>query len=287
MCLSGITPPVPPTFRLRFQFATRVLCTPVMLATAVSPPSRAMIDAAGSISSVVAIFAPSSNGVVAIFATDDVATLGYMLCMPRKITAAPKIAPINKWVVDAMNHAGMSGAELARALHARKVINTDDRSVPSKIAKGEREVEFAEALAIAEITNYQPPIPLPDLPEAPVAGRVGAGGSIIDVEQDTGEHVQRVSVLAGKAIAAAEISGDSLGHMFEGWYAILGPRETAIHRGLSGKMCVVLTTEGETLIKVVEYVSDNHVQLISGDGSLHDEAADLVWAARVVGIRPK
>lgn len=75
--------------------------------------------------------------------------------MPRKPTPAPKLPPINQWVVDAMAHANMSQAELGRRLHARKLIG-DDRSVANKIALGRRDVSAEEAIAIAEITGFPP-----------------------------------------------------------------------------------------------------------------------------------
>lgn len=75
--------------------------------------------------------------------------------MPPKPKTPPKLKPINRWVVDAMTHAGMSQAELSRRLHARKLIG-DDRSVANKIALGKRDVSADEAIAIAEITGYPP-----------------------------------------------------------------------------------------------------------------------------------
>lgn len=75
--------------------------------------------------------------------------------MPPKPKTPAKLKPINRWVVDAMAHAGMSQAELSRRLHARKLIG-DDRSVANKIALGKREVSADEAIAIAEITGFPP-----------------------------------------------------------------------------------------------------------------------------------
>lgn len=196
-----------------------------------------------------------------------------------------EIPAINQWVADAIKFANISGAELAKELHARKLINTPDRSIPSKMAIGKRKVSFSEALAIAEITGYKPPIPQPEAPEAPLAGRVGAGGSIQDVDDDRSPEFPRISVLAGEPWAAATIAGDSLG-LFEGWYAVIGRRDS-FHDGLYGHLCVVGTAEGETLIKWVEKSQGRGVTLRSGDGSVHAESVELSWAAKVIGLRPK
>lgn len=114
-----------------------------------------MIDAAGSMQTVVAIIAPSNKRVVAITATICVAILRYNMLMPKKPAPPAKLKPINRWVVDAMEFANLSQAELSRQLHARNLIG-DDRSVANKISLGKREVSANEAIAIAEITKFPP-----------------------------------------------------------------------------------------------------------------------------------
>lgn len=126
---------------------------------------------------------------------------------------------------------------------------------------------------------------LPEVPDTPVAGRTGAGGAIIDVDADIGEHVRRVAVVSGYPAAAAEVSGLSMGSLFEGWYAIISERD-AFHDGLYGQLCVMETDDGEVLIKWIERTRRKGVRLVSGDGSEHADGVQLRWAAKVIGMRP-
>ena len=69
-----------------------------------------------------------------------------------KYTTEPA-APINQWVRDALEHSGLSQAELARRLFERRVLSANDRSMVNKMANF-RDVTAEEALAIAEITGF-------------------------------------------------------------------------------------------------------------------------------------
>lgn len=83
----------------------------------------------------------------------------------------------------------------------------------------------------------------------------------------------------------AQISGDSLGVHFEGWFAVLGPRD-AWRDSLYGQLCVVETADGQTLIKWVERTKKKGVKLISGDDTVHADGIDIILAAPVIGLRP-
>lgn len=152
--------------------------------------------------------------------------------------------------------------------------------------KGEQRLKPEMAAKIAPHLNVSVNklLLLPEIPETAIAGRVGAGGAIQNIDDDDSADRPRVSLVAGDPWGAATISGDSLG-LFEGWYAIISRRD-AFHEGLYGKLCVVGTKEGETLIKWVEKSRKKGVRLISGDGSIHADGIELEWAAIVVGMRP-
>lgn len=159
---------------------------------------------------------------------------------------------------------------------------------------GERKLplDIAQRLAGVLDTTADALLLLPELPEAKVAGSVGAGGSIIDVnDEDFSENVRRVAVIAGElaGAAAAEVKGDSLGELFDGWYVLYGPQDAA-HDGLFGRLCVVRTKDGETAVKWVKRAKSRRketVDLFSGNGDLYREAVLLDWAAPVLGMRPK
>jgi len=123
--------------------------------------------------------------------------------------------------------------------------------------------------------------------QAPVNGKVGAGGTITNADSDTGEHRQRIDLVAGEpeGAQAVEISGESLGNSFDGWFAIY-PGPLDFHDGLYGRLCVLETTSGQTFIKWVERTRKKGVKLVSGDGSVQEDGVDLKWIAPVIGLRP-
>jgi transcriptional regulator with XRE-family HTH domain len=66
---------------------------------------------------------------------------------------------LSKWLQDALAHARMSQAELARRL-ALKLGPSYERSKVNKMALGKRDIDGAELLAISEITRFPVPKPL-------------------------------------------------------------------------------------------------------------------------------
>lgn len=63
---------------------------------------------------------------------------------------------LNTWVRDALDHSGMSGAELARRLSSR-VGRSIDRAAINKVLKGLRRISADELVAIADITGFPSP----------------------------------------------------------------------------------------------------------------------------------
>lgn len=181
---------------------------------------------------------------------------------------------------EAMTAVGIGPTALGRLIKENK------QSV-DRWRKGERKLSREMALEIAPHvkSSAQKLLLLPEIPETRVAGRVGAGGAIIDLDEDISAEVPAIPVLAGDPWGAATVSGDSLG-MFEGWYAIIGPKD-AWDDSLYGKLCVIETSDGETLIKWVEKTKKKGAKLISGNGEVHADGVEIRWAAQVVGMRPR
>jgi hypothetical protein len=69
-------------------------------------------------------------------------------------------APMKEWVIEALEHAGMSQADLVRELHSR--FNwADNRSVLNKIISGSRDLKADEMLHISVATGHPIPGGLP------------------------------------------------------------------------------------------------------------------------------
>lgn len=81
------------------------------------------------------------------------------MTMAVKTKDKPKLKPKSdtaQWVEDAAKHAGLKYAALGRLLNERLQKNFD-RSMPSKMAAGQRQVTAEEMIAIAELTGFALP----------------------------------------------------------------------------------------------------------------------------------
>ena len=123
---------------------TRVRWTPAIAATAETPPSDLMIEAAGSMQANVAICATSASPLVAKLQTDRPKGLRYADVM------------LEFWVIQALAHANISQAELARRLAGRLGRNID-RAAVNKMTTGKRAVAGDELVAIEDITKFPAP----------------------------------------------------------------------------------------------------------------------------------
>lgn len=122
--------------------------------------------------------------------------------------------------------------------------------------------------------------------EAVLVGKVGAGAEVIRFEEGT--------VLAGIEMPAgvdapnvAEISGESQYPLQEGWLIFYGPEHQGVAEELIGKLCVVEVKDGPTLLKTLKRGSRKGLFRLESWNAPPREDLKLVWAARVVDIRPR
>jgi transcriptional regulator with XRE-family HTH domain len=122
--------------------------------------------------------------------------------------------------------------------------------------------------------------------EALLVGKVGAGSEITRFEEGT--------VLAGIEAPAgvdapnvAEISGDSQHPLQEGWLIFYGPEHQGVTEDLIGKLCVVQVKDGPTLLKTLKRGSRKGLFRLESWNAPPREDVKLVWAARVVYIKPR
>lgn len=122
----------------------------------------------------------------------------------------------------------------------------------------------------------------------PVAGYVGAGttmhfyaegqGPLDDVPAPEGATPHTV---------AAEIRGDSLGPIFDGWHVYFDDRREPVTPDLIGELCVVGLADGRVLVKKLSRGQTE------GRFSLHGQFgepvldAELLWAAKVKSMMPR
>ena len=122
--------------------------------------------------------------------------------------------------------------------------------------------------------------------EALLVGKVGAGSEITRFDEGT--------VLAGiepppgvDAPNVAEISGDSQYPLQEGWLIFYGPEHQGVAEDCIGKLCVVQVKDGPTLLKTVKRGSRRNLFRLESWNAPPREDVRLIWAARVIDIRPR
>jgi transcriptional regulator with XRE-family HTH domain len=119
-------------------------------------------------------------------------------------------------------------------------------------------------------------------PSIPVKGKVGAGGLVIPVD-DT--EIGRIPAPknANMHTAAVEIEGESLGILFEGWFAVYDEVRTPPTEDLIGKTCVVQLADGRAYIKKLTKGRGKKFTLVSNyDPPIYDVV--VTWAAEVKEI---
>lgn len=161
-------------------------------------------------SCIVAIIATYARVFVAINATDPDSVRSYNGNMARKAKyTTPPAAPINQWVRDALEHSGLSQAEMARRLFERKAISADDRSMVNKMANF-RDVTADEALAIAEITGFPLYTDSSDTHLVPLVAPVSAGALMSEDFRDEILDTLTIGGIGDGDWIALKVSGDSM-----------------------------------------------------------------------------
>jgi hypothetical protein len=120
----------------------------------------------------------------------------------------------------------------------------------------------------------------------PVVGIVGAGGELAyDGPQEGDPDTIPRPPGAPPETVAVEVRGDSLGPGFDRWYALYSSVEHPANDALVGRLCVVGTKDGRTLIKWVRQGRRGY-NLVSGNGAI-EENVRLIWGAHVITMMPR
>ena len=121
----------------------------------------------------------------------------------------------------------------------------------------------------------------------PVAGFVGAGTEMHFYAEGQGPLDEAPAPDGATAdTVAAEVRGNSLGSVFDGWRVYFDDRRAPVTDDLIGRLCIVGLSDGSILVKVVSRARE------PGRFDLHGQFgepildADVAWAARVTAVMP-
>jgi len=122
--------------------------------------------------------------------------------------------------------------------------------------------------------------------EALLVGKVGAGSEI--TRFDDGTALAGIEPPPGlDAPNVAEISGDSQYPLQEGWLIFYGAEHQGVAEDCLGKLCVVQVKDGPTLLKTLKRGSRKGLFRLESWNAPPREDVKLLWAARVLDIRPR
>ena len=193
------------------------------------------------------------------------------------------------WVKAALEHADMSGAELARHLTER-LGRSIDRAAVQKMQMTEgtgktkpRSVAADEMIAIAEITGYPMPRTGEPFYSVNVVGYVGAGSEVRpfdDHEMGAGLETVETDFPVKPGTVAVIVRGDSMLPIFEDGDLIGYMEDSADPTTLIGKTCVVRLMDGRTFIKKLRRGSDDGVFTLVSANASDIEDVEIEWARR-------
>ena len=180
----------------------------------------------------------------------------------------------------ALQQTGKSKSGLAKALGKHP-------NVVTNILKRERRVQLDELPLIKRYLELDLAAPSPEHGIS-IRGIVGAGDEFYADNADDPNEFAPPIANAGRDTVAVEIRGSSLGPALDGWLAYYDDRHEPMSDALTGKLCVVGLDDGRILIKIPRAARTPgtwHLFPNSGGDVIMD--AKVLWAARVIELRPK
>lgn len=122
--------------------------------------------------------------------------------------------------------------------------------------------------------------------EALLVGKVGAGAEIIRF--DEGVVLGGIVPPPGLGVCnAAEVAGDSMYPLQEGWIIFYGQEHGGIPEECVGKLSVVQVKDGPTLLKTLKKGSKRGLWRLESWNAAPREDVKVEWAAKVIDIRPR
>lgn len=162
-----------------------------------------------------------------------------------------------------------------------------------KLERGATRLKYDQAEKLADILQCEIPELTGDIVArtVPVVGYVGAGAEIFPIDDhEKGQGLRHVRCPAGldpEKTLAAEVRGDSMFPISDGWLLFFSRSHEGVPFDAVGEMCVVkLADDGPTLVKHLRRgYARGRFNLISTNAPPREDVA-LDWATRVRAYLP-
>lgn len=122
----------------------------------------------------------------------------------------------------------------------------------------------------------------------PVVGYVSAGSVAVlyDVGQGNLDMVPAPKNSTPHTVAA-EVRGDSLGPVLDGWLVFYDDVRSPVTEDLIGALCVVGLPDGRVMVKELKRAGDGHFHLLSNTSEAPLLDQEVEWAAKVTNMAPR
>jgi transcriptional regulator with XRE-family HTH domain len=184
---------------------------------------------------------------------------------------------------------GWSQIKLAKAVgQAQTTISSWERGRTEPTREDVQRVATALDVPVAQLESHDPSSPA-ERRTVPVVGYVGAGAVAHYYATGQGE-LDRVDMpdKGSTSTVAAEIRGDSLGPVLEGWLVYWDDVRNPVTPDLHGRLCVVGLPNDQVLVKKLQATNTpNHFHLISNSAEAPMFDREVLWAARVISMTPR
>jgi phage repressor protein C with HTH and peptisase S24 domain len=160
---------------------------------------------------------------------------------------------LGKWLVKALQHGGVTQADLARELTTR-LGRSIDRAAVNKMTKNLRLITADELLIASEVTGYPAPTGSKRPQTTQALGYVGAGSEIVPIDDHAqGAGLEEVELPPGvpEDSALVIVRGDSMyPRYYDNEYLFYKEYEGNVV-DLVGRECVVQLEDGRTFVKTL------------------------------------
>jgi phage repressor protein C with HTH and peptisase S24 domain len=179
---------------------------------------------------------------------------------------------------------GMTREELAAKL------NTTATTIYRK-ERGNRQLRMEELEDYARALGCNVQSLVGDVKRVPVVGFVGAGAKIYPIDDHANgnglDFVDSPTGISDPKIVAVYVRGDSQEPLLEDGYILFYHKKSeGVEPDSIGRLCIVALVNGEIMIKKVKKGSiHNRYHLISKNADPILDA-ELIWASKVIDIRP-